>query len=150
MEEGYSIGYQRGYKFGGIYQTQEEADVREAAVADNSRGQNVVAGDAWYQDINGAPTGDYKYETPGADNKLDNYDQAFLWNTIAPYYYGIDLGLGYKGIDFSTLWTGVGGVYGQWDGLTGMGSRSNGTLESAKNAWTPDNQILMAAQECIW
>jgi TonB-linked SusC/RagA family outer membrane protein len=139
VEEGYSIGYQRGYRFGGIYQTQEEADAREAAVADNSRGQNVVPGDAWFLDINGAPTGDYKYETPGADNKLDNYDQTFLWNTIAPYYYGIDLGLGYKGIDFSTLWTGVGGVYGQWDGLTGMGSRSNGTLESAKNSWTPGN-----------
>ncbi len=140
VEEGYSIGYQRGYKFGGIYQTQDEADQREASVTDNSRGQNVVAGDAWYQDINGAPTGDYKYETPGPDSKLDNYDQTFLWNNIAPYYYGIDLGLAYKGIDFSTLWTGVGGVYGQWDGLTGMGSRSNGTLESAKNAWTNDNR----------
>lgn len=140
VEEGFSIGYQRGYKFGGIYQTQEEADAHEAEVTDNSRSQTVVSGDAWYQDINGAPTGDYKYETPGADNKLDNYDQTFLWNNIAPYYYGINLGLEYKGIDFSALWTGVGGVYGQWDGLDGMGSRSNGTLVSAHDAWTPENQ----------
>ena len=140
VEEGFSIGYKRGYVFGGIYQSQEEADIKEAEVMDNSRGQAVVPGDAWFQDINGAPSGDYKYETPGGDGRLDNHDQTFLWNTIAPFYYGINLGLGYKGIDFSTLWTGVGGVYGQWDGLTGMGSRSNGTLKSATDAWTTTNQ----------
>lgn len=140
VEEGYSIGYQRGYLFGGIYQSQPEADAREAEVIDNSRGQIVVPGDAWFKDINGAPSGDYKYETPEPDGKLDNHDQTFLWNNIAPVYYGLNLSLGYKGIDFSTLWTGVGGVYGQWDGLTGMGSRSNGTLKSAANAWTSENK----------
>lgn len=139
VEEGYSIGYQRGYVFGGIYQTQAEADAREALVADNSRTQKVVAGDAWFKDINGKPSGNYKYETPGADNKLDTYDQTFLYNNIAPCYYGINLGLAYKGIDFSTLWNGVSGIYGQWDGLDGMGSRSNGTLTSANNAWTSTN-----------
>jgi len=140
VEEGYSIGYQRGYAFGGIYQTQAEADAGEAAVADNSRTQKVVGGDAWFKDINGKLSGDYKYETPGGDKKLDTYDQTFLYNNIAPYYYGINLGLGYKGIDFSTLWNGVGGVFGQWDGLMGMGSKSNGTLLSAQNAWTADNK----------
>lgn len=139
IEEGHTIGYERGYEFGGIYETQEEADQHEAAVIDNSRSQKVVAGDAWFQDINGAPSGDNKYETPGADGKLDSYDQKFLWNNIPPYYYGLNLGLSWKGIDFSALFNGVGKVYGHWDGLTGMGSRSNGTLVSALNAWTPEN-----------
>jgi len=51
----------------------------------------------------------------------------------------LNLGLSWKGIDFSALFNGVGKVYGHWDGLTGMGSRSNGTLVSALNAWTPEN-----------
>jgi len=139
VEEGRTIGYERGYKFGGIYQTQTEADTHEAAVIDNSRGQKVVAGDAWFQDINGAASGNYKYETPGVDGKLDPNDQTFLWNNIPSFYYGLNLGLSYKGLDFSALMNGVGGAYGHWDGLMGMGSRSNGTLVSALDSWTADN-----------
>ncbi len=139
VEEGHTIGYERGYLFGGIYQSQTEADAKEAAVIDNSRGQKVVAGDAWFQDINGVPSGTNKYETPGADKKLDSYDQTFLWNNIPPYYFGLNLGLSWKGLDFSALFNGVGGVYGHWDGLMGMGSKSNGTLVSASNSWTSEN-----------
>lgn len=139
IEEGHTIGYERGYKFGGIYQTQEEADQHEAAVIDNSRSQKVVAGDAWFQDINGAPSGTFKYETPGADEKLDSYDQTYLWNNIPPFYYGLNLGLSWKGVDFTALFNGVGGIYGHWDGLTGMGSKSNNTLVSALDSWTPEN-----------
>jgi TonB-linked SusC/RagA family outer membrane protein len=139
IEEGKPIGYERGYKFGGIYQTQAEADQHEAAVTDNGRSQKVVAGDAWFQDINGASSGDFIYETPGADGKLDSYDQTYLWNNIPPYYYGLNLGLSWKGVDFSALFNGVGGIYGHWDGLTGMGSRSNNTLVSALKSWTPEN-----------
>ncbi len=140
VEEGKSIGYERGYVFGGIYQSQGDADKREAEVKDDSRSQKVVAGDAWFQDINGAASGDYKYETPGADGKLNNNDQKFLWNNIAPVYYGINLNMEWKGIDLSLLFNGVGGTYGNWDGLSGMGSRSNGTLTSALDAWTPENR----------
>lgn len=139
VEEGHSIGAERGYVFGGIYQTQAEADAHEAAVIDNSRTQKVVAGDAWYRDVNGVASGIYKYETPGSDGKINSNDQAYLWNNIPPYYYGLNLGLGWKGFDFSALFNGVGGVYGHWDGLMGMGSKSNGTLVSAFNTWSSTN-----------
>ncbi len=139
VEEGKSIGYERGYKFGGIYQTDEDALAREAEIKDNSRSQKVVAGDAYFLDVNGVPSVNNKYETPGADGKLDSYDQVYLWNNIAPLYYGLNIDMRWKGLDFSALFNGVGGTYGHWDGLSGMGSRSNGTLLSARDSWTPEN-----------
>jgi TonB-linked SusC/RagA family outer membrane protein len=81
MEEGFPIGYFRGFKTAGIYQTQEEVD-NSATINDN-----VAPGDLIFVDING-------------DGIIDDDDRTDIGNPIPDAIMGLNINLNYKNWDF--------------------------------------------------
>ena len=56
--------------------------------------------------------GDIKYVDQNGDNLLDNRDEVMIGRFIAPFTYGINLSVGYKGFNLFVLGTGNSGGYG--------------------------------------
>ena len=83
-----------GYVSEGIYQTQEEVD---NSATYNS---NVKVGDIRYKDISG-PDG-----VP--DGKINSDDKVPLGNSLPRWQYGGTINLGWKGLDFSMAFQGIG------------------------------------------
>ncbi len=83
-----------GYVSDGIYQTQEEVD--NSATYNSS----VKVGDIRYKDISG-PDG-----VP--DGKINSDDKVPLGNSLPRWQYGGTVNLGWKGIDFSMAFQGIG------------------------------------------
>ena len=83
-----------GYVSDGIYQTQEE--VNNSATYSDA----VTVGDIRYKDISG-PDG-----VP--DGKITSEDRVLLGNSLPRYQYGGTVNLGWKGIDFSLAFQGIG------------------------------------------
>lgn len=83
-----------GYVSDGIYQTQEEVD--NSATFNSS----VKVGDIRYKDISG-PDG-----VP--DGKINSDDKVPLGNSLPRWQYGGTVNLGWKGIDFSMAFQGIG------------------------------------------
>lgn len=118
VEVGQSMFYLWGYKVGGIFQTDDEAQAWKDAdgdptqVRDVVNGDNHAAGDFWFQDINGPRNPDVRGQqfTPGADGRITPEDRTYLGKTIPGYFYGFNLGGGYKGFDVSIFFQGVGDV----------------------------------------
>ena len=111
IEVGYPINYLRGYEFGGIFQSKEEAIAYMERVNDtNYKKQFITAGDAWFKDLNGAPKNDGEAYSIGADNIINSYDRTFLGKTIPGYFYGLNLSMEYNGLDLSAQFTGVGDI----------------------------------------
>jgi TonB-linked SusC/RagA family outer membrane protein len=90
---GEPLGHFFGFKTDGIYQTQEE--INAAPVDALSAGREP--GDIRFADINN-------------DGVVDNNDRTILGSPIPDFYYGINLSFNWKGIDFSALLQGVGGM----------------------------------------
>lgn len=150
VEEDYSMFYLWGYKVGGIFQSQAEIDAWRSKYSDAlinqsptnpNAGYNYKAGDMYFQDVYGNPkqTGERYSLTP--DGIINSNDRTYLGKTIPGFFYGLNLGANYKGIDLSVFFQGVGDVqkYNYTRaGLEGMGSlanQSNAVLER----WTTAN-----------
>jgi len=118
VEVGQSMFYLWGYKVGGIFQDEaevkawQEADGDPTQVRDAINGDNQAPGDMWFQDVNGPRNPDVRGQlfTPGADGRITPEDRTFLGKTIPGYFYGFNLGGGYKGLDISIFFQGVGDV----------------------------------------
>lgn len=113
IEEGYSMNYIRGYKAGGIFRSQAEVDEWMANNEDNTenyQSEKVAPGDYYFLDQRSAPTETGTFYKDSLDNKIDAYDQVYLGKTIPGYYYGFNLNLEYKNVDFSCQFSGVGDV----------------------------------------
>lgn len=94
---GYPINSIFGYVAQGYFQTQDE--VSKHAFQDNRTGP----GDIIYKDING----DGKINQ--GNNTLANHgDLVYLGNTSPRYNFGENMGVSYKGFDFSIFFQGVG------------------------------------------
>ena len=78
-ETGRSIGYFRGYKQVGIYQS--AADMARMPVMAGSQ-----IGDIAYEDVNG-------------DGVINDQDRTYLGSPFPPYAYGLSITLNYKGFD---------------------------------------------------
>ncbi len=99
--EGYPLNTVWGYKTGGYFQSQAEADAYKAKVS-YPFFSNVAAGDMKYLDLNGDGVitgGDGTPDKPG--------DLVYLGTTNARYTYGFDLGADWKGFDFSIFFQGA-------------------------------------------
>jgi hypothetical protein len=88
-EVGNSIGSFYGWVTDGVFQN-------EAEIAAHKVQPNAVPGEIKYKNLNG-------------DDKLDGEDRAFLGNPVPSFTYGGNIGLEYKGIDFSLSFYGVAG-----------------------------------------
>lgn len=81
MEEGFPIGYFRGFKTAGIFQTQDQVD-NTPTINDNVR-----PGDLIFVDING-------------DGIIDDNDRTNIGNPIPDAIMGLNINLNYKNWDF--------------------------------------------------
>jgi TonB-linked SusC/RagA family outer membrane protein len=143
IEEGYPIYYIKGYKYGGIFQSQSELD---AWLAENSDASYQVAklqpGDTYYLDQRSAPTEPGTFYKDSLDNKIDSYDQVYLGKTIPGFFYGFNIDAQYKGFDFSAQFTGVGDVQkinSLRQSLENPGTTGSNIYTSVLNYWTPSN-----------
>lgn len=101
--EGYPLNSVWGYKTDGYFQTQQEADDYKAKVQYPFAPANAFKpGDVKYLDLNG----DGRISAGGATPE-DPGDLTYLGTTSGRYTYGMDLGLNWKGIDFSVMFQGV-------------------------------------------
>lgn len=87
-EVGKEIGYFKGYVVEGIYQSDDEVDLKFQP--------HAKAGDFKYRDVNG-------------DGQLTDADKVKLGSPWPSLTYGVNLELGYKNLDFSVGLTGVSG-----------------------------------------
>ena len=85
---GHSIGEFYGYVTDGIFQNQAEIYASPTQTG-------VVPGDRKYKDISG--------DDGIPDGKINTYDRTYLGSPIPKFFYGINLGASFKGIDFSMV-----------------------------------------------
>jgi TonB-dependent starch-binding outer membrane protein SusC len=129
IEVGKPLFYYWGYKLGGVFQTEGEVETYRAGIKDNTNGgYQQLPGDMYFVDVNGAPKEAGKLSDPNPDGIIDNNDRTFIGSQIPGYYYGINMGLDWKGFDVSLFFQGVGDV--QKFNL----ARASGESMSAQNA----------------
>lgn len=144
IEEGYSMNYIKGYKTGGIFQSQEEVDAWKAKYTDEIyQTAKVAPGDYYFLDQRSAPTKPNTFYKDSLDNKISSYDQVYLGKTIPGYYYGLNLNLEYKNFDLSAQFVGVGDVQRVNNvklNLYNVGTTNSNQSVEVLNAWTPENK----------
>lgn len=99
--EGYALNSVWGYKTDGYFQSKQEADAYKARVQ-YPFFANPSAGDVKYLDLNGDGV-----ISPGLGTPENPGDLVYLGTTNARYTYGVDLGLSWKGFDFSVFLQGA-------------------------------------------
>ena len=144
IEEGYSMNYIKGYKVGGIFQTQAEVDAWKAKNTDDSyQAEKIAPGDFYYLDQRSAPKKPNTFYSDSLDHKISSYDEVYLGKTIPGFYYGINLNLDYKNIDFSAQFTGVGDVQRintVKQTLYNVGTNGGNASVDVLNSWTSANK----------
>jgi len=132
-DEGLPLGSFYGYKYIGVYATQQDADEYLYGYAAKGRPNQYGAGDAQYEDLTG-------------DGEITDADRTFLGSPIPTLNYGLNFSAEWKGIDLQIFLQGVGGnkVYNRMrTGLegTGMGcALSVDMLDVYKSATMPDRE----------
>jgi TonB-dependent starch-binding outer membrane protein SusC len=140
-QEGQSIGYLWGYKVGGIFQNAQQVTDWKTNFKDNIGTNNQQPGDMYFQDVAGDPAAG-QISNPKPDGVINNNDHTYLGKTIAGYYYGFNLGAGYKGFDLSIFFQGVGDLQ-KYDFARAGGEQMSGNGQNqwttTKNRWTGEN-----------
>ncbi len=130
-DEGLPLYTYWGYRFLGVYKTDEEANQYLNGYGTNAGGVSLNpyhAGDAKYEDIN--------HDGIIDDNDKQNLGSSFPWLT-----YGLNLSADWKGLDLSLFFQGVAGakVYNMMRTRTeGSGLQTQLSTDMV-NVWTPDN-----------
>ena len=99
--EGYGLNSVWGFKTAGYFQTQEEANDYKGGVK-YPFFPNPGAGDVKYLDLDGDGIISAGQGTPSNPGDL-----VYLGTTNARYTYGVDLGMSWKGFDFSVFFQGA-------------------------------------------
>ena len=124
-QEGSSINSLYLLKCLGIVQTQEQADWMNANCPQYS--QTTHPGDLIYEDYN-------------KDDKIDDSDRQIVGSLIPRYTYGLTLNFGWKGINVSAQFQGVGKADAYISGVYTQPCVSGGTFQKAHlDNWTPEN-----------
>ncbi len=144
IEEGYSINYIKGYRAGGIFQSQAELDAWMAKYSDASyQNAKIAPGDYYFLDQRSPPTVPNTFYKDSLDSRINSYDQVYLGKTIPGYYYGFNLGMEYKNLDLNLHFIGVGDVqkinYVKML-LYDVGTTKTNESIDVLNAWTPENK----------
>lgn len=133
VPQAYSYLYQKGYALGtpllyiadGVFNTWEEI-----AAAPEHTLASVSPGDIRYKDINN-------------DGKIDENDRVrYGYGEIPQVFYGIDLGVSYKGFSVSALLQGAANVTKSINYHAAYAFYDNGKIfEHQLNRWTPENKV---------
>lgn len=130
---GYPMQMYYGYLTDGVFL--DDTDIAEWPTQTAVTPQ-PQAGDLRYRDISG-PDG-----VP--DGKVDpTHDRTYLGSQIPKYTFGVNLGLNYKGIDFSAFLQGVSGVSGQLTGYAGLAFFNLGNIQrwQMEGRFNPDHPV---------
>jgi TonB-linked SusC/RagA family outer membrane protein len=133
--EGYPLNTVWGYRTGGIFQTDAEA-AAYAATVKYPFFAAPKAGDIKYLDLDGNGIIDAGKGTPEEPGDL-----VYLGNTSARYSYGFDLGLNWKGFDFSIAFQGTlkRSFLIATETLAPLNGTANMPWTIHMDRWTPDN-----------
>ena len=122
-----------GYKYEGIYQSDEEALEQLYSYTESTIG--VHAGDARYTDLNG-------------DGKLDENDRTNIGNPFPKLTYGLNLGAEFYGVDIQLFFQGVYGnkIYNALrERLEGDGTSNALATYMADNVWVGYTDVVREA-----
>ena len=143
LEEGQSINFIRGQKYGGIFQSEEEVeDFIESTKDEGYRESEVAPGDTYYLDVAGPPTEAGTFRSDMPDGVINSFDNTFLGKTLPGYFYGFSLGVNVKGFDASVQFAGVGDVdrfNQERRDLLNIGFYGNNRLVDVLDAWREGN-----------
>ena len=121
---GYSSGVKRGYIAEGFFQSYEEI-----AAAPKQTFSEVHPGDIRYKDVNG-------------DGTIDSNDRVPIgYSDIPKIFYGINLGLSYKGFGINAIFQGAADVSRMATGRVAYPFTGSGNIyEHQLDTWTPEHQ----------
>lgn len=117
-----------GYKYQGVYKTDEEAEAHLSGYTKAGSVNPFHAGDAIFADLNG-------------DGIIDDNDKTNLGNSFPKLSYGLNLTCDYQGFDLNLFFQGVTGnkIYNALrERLEGNGTES-ALSKDMTNVWTSDN-----------
>ena len=131
---GTTVGELYGYVIEGILQSQSEIDALNAnAVAKN--GANSV-----YQSLYTSP-GDYKFKDLDGNGLINDKDRDYLGKSIPSLYFGLNITVSYKFLDFSLAGNGVSGnkIFNAIAASLEYGGGADQYSKRMLNCWTPTN-----------
>jgi TonB-linked SusC/RagA family outer membrane protein len=141
IQVGQPIDFIHGYKVGGIFQTEEEVRRWREQFNDPGRSDALAPGDFFFQDLFGNP-GPGEYRSPTPDGIINEFDRTYLGKVIPGYYYGFNIGGGWKNFDVSLFFQGVGDIQKVnqiRQAGEAMTSRGLNQMTTTKDRWTPTN-----------
>ncbi|WP_027450824.1 SusC/RagA family TonB-linked outer membrane protein [Xylanibacter brevis] len=134
QEQPFNYLRQTGRPLGVVYGLQALGFLTAADIADGypvMQGVEVQPGDVKYADLNG-------------DNVIDEYDRTVIGGDKPLQYFGLDMGLKYRGFEFSMLWQ---GVYNRdlyvddrtlVEGFQSIGNTYGQAYQNILGRWTPE------------
>lgn len=135
-QEGSSVNSFYGYECLGIARTQEAADKVNAECP--QFGQTIQPGDLIYKDQITVDT-DGDGIADAADGKIDEDDKTIIGSSIPRYTYGLTLNFGWKGLNLSAQFQGVGKADAYISGYYTQPNVQGGTYRKEHlDRWTPE------------
>lgn len=135
-QEGSSVNSFYGYECLGIARTQEAADKVNAECP--QFGQTILPGDLIYKDQITVDT-DGDGVADAADGKIDEDDKTIIGSSIPRYTYGLTLNFGWKGLNLSAQFQGVGKADAYISGYYTQPNVQGGTYRKEHlDRWTPE------------
>ena len=135
-QEGSSVNSFYGYECLGIARTQEAADKVNAECP--QFGQTIQPGDLMYKDQITVDT-DGDGIADAADGKIDEDDKTIIGSSIPRYTYGLTLNFGWKGLNLSAQFQGVGKADAYISGYYTQPNVQGGTYRKEHlDRWTPE------------
>ena len=131
--EGEEYGYFYGYEVDGVFQTQAEVD----ASAQSTLG--IGAGDFKFKDQRTFNEETGEWEDP--DGVLNDKDRVKIGSPYPDFIYGLNLGAGYKGFDFTMFFQGEQGkdIFNAFKYSNYSTEKHYALSNDYKNHWTAEN-----------
>ncbi len=127
-QAGHPISSFYGYELDGFFNTQSEVDALK---------------------MDGAKVGSWRFKDLNSDGKIDDKDKTFIGSPQPKFIMGLNLGLSYKGFDFSTflVWNYGNDLFNYTKYWTDMRVFVGGVSTRVLNdGWTPSNHNALLPQ----
>ena len=154
---GNSIGYFYGFVADGVFMKQSDLDAANQAARDAAlkADPNIKADklkDTYYQQTE-TGAGDVRFKDLNGDGIINEKDRTKLGSSIPKHNYGLNISIGWRGIDFNVIGSGIAGSQ-IWNATTGWlsgGESASNQSTLVLNRWKseaePGNGIQPRAKE---